>query len=53
MRKEDFKSITKEHIEFCKDLLSRKRNNCSLCPLSSYNAVNNGRVQVMVMLIQV
>lgn len=42
MRKEDFKSITKEHIEFCKDLLSRKRNNCSLCPLSSYNAVNNG-----------
>ena len=42
MRKEDFKSITKEHIEFCKDLISRKRNNCSLCPLSSYNAVNNG-----------
>lgn len=41
MRREYFREIKKEHIEFCKDLLLGKKRECNLCPLSSWNAVND------------
>lgn len=41
MKREYFREIKKEHIEFCKDLLLGKKRECNLCPLSSYNAVND------------
>lgn len=41
MKREDFREIKKEHIEFCKDLLLGKKRECKLCPLSSWNAVND------------